>query len=107
MTSLLVILIADCQGAKVNLTTEAASSLTKIFMRFRKHGKLSLGTGVPQDSPQAQIVNWLNGRYSDFVHNLIGLLGSEKANLQVHCFSASSVLIVVGFSHTVSSTSQG
>jgi hypothetical protein len=65
------------------MTTEAASSLAKIFMRFRKHGKLTLANGVPQDSPQAQIVNWLNERYRDFVSNLLGLLGSDKTNLQV------------------------
>ena len=52
-------------------------------MRFRKHGKLTVAAGVSQDSPQAQIVHWLNGRYGDFVHALIGLLGSEKPNLQV------------------------
>jgi hypothetical protein len=71
------------QGTNVNMTTEAASSLAKIFMRFRKHGKLTLTTGVPQDSPQAQIVNWLNERYHDFVGNLLGLIGSDKTNLQV------------------------
>jgi hypothetical protein len=68
------------------MTTEAASSLAKIFMRFRKHGKLTLATGVPQDSPQAQIVNWLNERYRDFVGNLLGLLESDKTNLQVFRF---------------------
>ena len=65
------------------MTTEAVSSLAKIFMRFRKHGKLTLANGVPQDSPQAQIVNWLNERYRNFVNNLLGLLGSDKTNLQV------------------------
>lgn len=39
--------------------------------------------GVPHDSPQAQIVEWLNGRYDDFVKNLIGLLNSENKNHQV------------------------
>jgi hypothetical protein len=38
---------------------------------------------VPQDSPQAQIVTWLNERYADFVQNLLGLLGSDNADLQV------------------------
>ena len=52
-------------------------------MKLRKHGKLTVAPGVPQDSPQAQIVTWLNERYLDFVNNLTSLLGSEKENLQV------------------------
>jgi hypothetical protein len=65
------------------VVTEAASSLTKIFKSLRKHGKMTLAAGVPQDSPQGQVVTWLNERYVDFVKNLLSLLGSGKANLQV------------------------
>jgi hypothetical protein len=44
---------------------------------------MTLAAGVPQDSPQGQVVTWLNERYVDFVKNLLSLLGSGKANLQV------------------------
>jgi U3 small nucleolar RNA-associated protein 19 len=86
-------LITLVDGTNVNMTTEAASSLAKIFMRFRKHGKLTLANGVPRDSPQAQIVNWLNERYRDFVSNLLGLLGSDKTNLQLVSLTLSFRLV--------------
>src|SRR6202041_3025680 len=35
------------------------------------------------DSPQGQIVNWLCERYDDFVGNLLGLLDSSNAELQM------------------------
>jgi hypothetical protein len=44
---------------------------------------MTLAGGVPQDSPQGQILTWLNERYADFVKNLLSLLGSGKANIQV------------------------
>ena len=63
--------------------TEAASSLIRIFRRLRKHGKLTAPVGDQPDSPQVQIVNWLNERYVDLAHNLLSLLESNKGNLQV------------------------
>lgn len=57
--------------------------MTKIFARLRKHGKMSLTESVPVNSPQAQIVSWLNERYEDFLSDLIKLLGSEKGKLEV------------------------
>ena len=62
---------------------EASTSLVRIFARLRKHGKMVLGNGVPKESPQGQIVVWLNERYNDFVENLLSLFGSENGNLQV------------------------
>lgn len=57
--------------------------MTKIFKSLRNHGKMTLAAGIPQDSPEAQIVTWLNERYTDFIKNLLSLLDSGKANLQV------------------------
>lgn len=67
----------------MEIITEAASSMAKIFMRLRKHGKMTVVEGAPLDSPQALIVAWLNERYGDFVKNLMSLLRSEKGNFQV------------------------
>jgi hypothetical protein len=81
---------------------EAAASLTRVFMKLRKRGKLAVAPGVPQDSPQTQIVTWLNERYLDFVNHLTSLLKSEKGNLQVRLLSGLRMLIVVDFINFVS-----
>jgi hypothetical protein len=44
---------------------------------------MSLAEDVPLNSPQAQIVSWLNERYEDFLNDLIKLLGSGKGKLEV------------------------
>jgi cytochrome c-type biogenesis protein CcmH/NrfF len=75
--------VINGQGGNVETVIEAASSLARIFKRLRKHGKMTLAEGVPHDSPQEQIVNWLIERYGDFINNLTTLLRSNKGNLQV------------------------
>lgn len=72
--------------------------MTKIFARLRKHGKMSLREGVPLNSPQAQIVSWLNERYEDFLNDLIKLLGSEKGKLEVS-LDGRTMLINARWSH--------
>jgi len=44
---------------------------------------MTLAVGLPQESPQAQIVDWLNARYADFISSLLNLLESNEESLQV------------------------
>lgn len=59
----------------------STSSLTRIFKRLRTHGKLDLPEGTPKESPQGEIVTWLNERHQDFVATLVSLVASEKLNV--------------------------
>jgi hypothetical protein len=72
------------------IVIESASSLIRIFKRLRRQGKLTTSDSSAPDSPQVQIVNWLNERYVDLAHNLLNLLETDKANLQVPVFNQSS-----------------
>jgi hypothetical protein len=97
---------ANVQGAEFETITEVATSLTKIFKNLRNHGKMTLAAGIPQDSPEAQIVTWLNERYADFIKNLLGLLDSGKGNLQVP-LTVEGNLTAVNFNDSMPSGCQG
>lgn len=71
------------QGSNSESIAEAATSLARIFKGLRNHGKMTLVAGLPQESPQAQIVDWLNARYADFTSSLLNLLESNDDSLQV------------------------
>jgi hypothetical protein len=76
----------------VQIAMDVSSSLGRIFMKLRKHGKMAVGN-LSQDSPQGQIVNWLCERYDDFVGNLLGLLDSTDAGLQMTAVNISLRLV--------------
>ena len=65
------------------IVIESASSLIRIFKRLRRQGKLTASDSTTPDSPQVQIVTWLYERYVDLTHNLLNLLETDKADLQV------------------------
>jgi len=80
--------LVEEEGRNVERTTETATSLTRIFIKLRKHGKMTIAKGMPSDSPQGQIVTWLNERYTGFVTSLLKLFGAKKVTLQVESMIA-------------------
>src|SRR5271156_4413135 len=74
---------AHIQAQKADISVEAATGLTRIFGRLRKHGKMTLPENIPNDSQQSQIVRWINARYDDFIETLIATIKSDDENLQV------------------------
>jgi hypothetical protein len=97
--------LANEQEDNVHTSANASSSLVRIFVRLRKHGRMTVGTRRPSESPEAQIAAWLDERYNEFMGSLCALLTSKNPHLQVSY--AVAVLILAHCTCTGSSPGQG